>query len=474
MYNVPGVYVLEGTFGATPTPLSRHDSTYIFVTSSVEHDLEPKYITSLADFTNVFGSSPSSKDVELYFLQQPQVGLWVISVQPSIVYDVEPLVSVTAGTKYGFIINGLEYSVVADTSDTIADVLAKLSNKVNNTSPDSLYTNGTLRINDGTATGINTDILLGIANTTATVTDAALSMLKTFVRDEQLIPGFIIAPEFYATATATEHPYLANIAEQCAVLLNGVSIVDPREDTEAINEVVAERNLLASPRGHSCYYFPYMVDGKGRKVAPSSVVAALNIKAQRNSYATPAAGNSYPISGIRSLAVKVNFSTQAVLNPIGINAIRYFSNKGFIIYGARTLSTSSFYTFTTTRVILNVVSRSLKTAFDDLVLTGLSYGLAFSVAKSTAVSVCELMRLNGSLFGSKPDEAYRVIADNTNNSLTTLDNGQLFVDVVVKPTPVTEVIAIRLNRASLGADLTSSEAVSVSTVATESTIQPQV
>jgi hypothetical protein len=84
------------------------------------------------------------------------------------------------------------------------------------------------------------------------------------------------------------------------------------------------------------------------------------------------------------------------------------------------------------------------------------------------------MRLNGSLFGSKPDEAYKVIADSTNNTLSTLDNGQLFVDVIVKPTPVTEVISIRLNRASLAADLSGSAAITTATVATESTIPPQV
>lgn len=473
MYSVPGVYVREGTFGATPTPLSRHDSTYIFITSSIEHDLEPKYITSLADFTNVFGSSPSSKDIELYFLQNPGVGIWVTSVLPSDLYDLT-VGTVVSGTQYSLLINGLNYSVTAEVNDDAATVLTKLSTLVNSSSPDALITDGTVRLTDGTILGTNITVDSVAGNASADVLDAATVMMKVFIRDEQLIPGFIIAPEFYAMASATEHSLLASYAEQCAIVLNGVSLVDPRAVTTSIAEVVAERAALSSPRGHSQYYFPYMVDGKGRNVAPSSVVAAINIKAQRTSYGTPAAGNNLPIAGITALTVKVNYAIQSVLNPLGINAIRFFANKGFIIYGARTLSTSSFYTFTTTRVILNVLSRSLRTAFDDLVLTGLTSGLAFSVSKSTAVSVCELMRLDGSLFGSKPDEAYKVIADTTNNTLTTLDNGQLFVDVIVKPTPVTEVISIRLNRASLGTDLSSTEAISTATVATESVIPPQV
>ena len=477
IYNVPGVYVTEGTFGATPTPLSRHDSVYIFVTSSIDQlSYEPRYITSLADFTNVFGSSPSTKNIELFFLQNPEVGIWVSSVKASNQYPFTlDDTDVTEGDTYGFTINGLEYSTVATASDTAMTINTRIQELVNNTSPDAFISGFVLRLMSGTVTA--TGFTLGSMTTdTVSTLDAAATMLKVFRNDENLIPGFIIAPEFYELATnGTEHAYLASIAEQSAIVLGGVSLVDSRLPAASTAELLAERALLSSPRGHSAYYFPYLVDGKGRNVAPSSVVAAINIKAQKTSYATPAAGNSLPIAGITGLSRTINHLEQGVLNPEGINVIRFFSNKGFIIYGARTLSTSSFYTFTTTRVILNVLARSLTLAFNDLILTGLTYGLAFSVAKSTATSICELMRQNGSLFGSKPDEAYRVIADNTNNTLTNLDQGQLFVDVIVKPTPVTEVISIRLNRASLGASLTgTNDVTSAATVATESIIKPQV
>ena len=475
MYSVPGVYIQEGVFGATPSPLSRHDSTYIFVTSSIDRT-DPYYITSVTDFSNVFGSSLSTKYIKAYFQQNPGVGIWVIQVKPNKTYPIT-LSTVTPGTTYGITVNGLSYTVVAVTSDTPTTVLDKLATKVNGTSPESYISNSILRITNGTATA--TGLTLGTLATgaTATARDCAAVMMKTFVTDEQLIPGFIVAPEFYEVATATDHSLLAGVAEYSATLLNGMSLVDPRITTALSSDlslVIAERNALFSPRGHSAYYYPALKDADNTDIMPSVLVAALSIKAQRVSYGTPAAGNQYPLIGITGVSQKIDYTKQAILNPLGINVIRFFSNRGYLVYGARTLSTSAFYTFVTTRVILNVVSRSLTVAFDELVLTGLTYGLAFSVAKSTATSICELMRLNGSLFGSKPDEAYRVIADTTNNTLTTLDQGQLFVDVIVKPTPVTEVIVIRLNRASLAADLTNTELPSAATVATESTIQPQV
>ncbi|WP_414582390.1 hypothetical protein [Scytonema sp. PCC 10023] len=110
----------------------------------------------------------------------------------------------------------------------------------------------------------------------------------------------------------------------------------------------------------------------------------------------------------------------------------------------------------TTRVILNILAGTLRGAFDSILFSTVDgQGMLFSRTKSTAVAVCEDLRTAGALYGATPEDAYLVVCDATNNQPGDLDNGQVSLDVIVKPSPVNEVMVVRLSRASLGTVLAS-------------------
>lgn len=467
-YNIPGVYINEGTYGASPQSLVSHDRVYLFGTSSATSAVAEREITSYDDFVNVYGLAPLASAVKAFFQQTPTQGLTFIRVVPIKRYPLT-VPTVTVGNTYSLVVNGITYSYVAITGDNEAAILSALRNLF--VSPDGYITqeddNSWVLMTETTATG--TGVTVGTSSTPVTVDvrDYAARMVTYFRNGREC--GFILAPSAYAAATADEHSYLASIAEAVAVTSSCVSLVDPRTATNSISLAIAEAAAIGSPRGHSWYYFPY---AKSLEVAipPSVLVAAVSIKAQRISFSQPAAGKTFPLAGITGFTFDVQDAHQAILNPKGINVLRFLPRKGWVIYGARTLSTSAFYKFGTTRVIMNVLGETLRQAYDDMVLTGFSPGITMSAAKSTAANICNAMYAQGSLYGNTPDAAFRVVCDDTNNTAASIDSGVLNVNVLVKPTPTLEVVVINISRASLAADLTATSRTNIDTNRIDTTI----
>lgn len=278
--------------------------------------------------------------------------------------------------------------------------------------------------------------------------------------------GFLIAPEFFLSFTdLADHTALANSMEAICADTNyyWVSLVDARlatatvtTDANAVTETTAEKTALSSPRGHQAYYFPYVVDTSDVQVPLSAAVAAIAVKRfTEDGFFQPPAGVNYPIRGIKSLTYDVGRALQGQLNPINVNCARNFPNRGFCIWGGRTVSANAYYTYVHTRIILNVLVGTLRSAFDEQlfnVVDGL--GAMFSRIKGTGITICERMRVAGALFGNTPEDAYLVVCDETNNPGIDLESGIVNLDVSVRPSPLLEFLNIGVFRVSLTEDLT--------------------
>jgi hypothetical protein len=300
----------------------------------------------------------------------------------------------------------------------------------------------------------------GAYPTVAEITTA----LGTFVTEDA--QGFLICPEFYqATGTGGSleglHDEVALACEaHCAdTRFYWVHLVDCSPTVATAANVVtaseAERAALASPLGHSAYYLPYLVLADDSQVAPSPAIAGVAVRRFRTEgYRQPPAGVKYPIYGISGVSKEITDKTQGELNPDGINVIRRLPRKGVVIWAARTLSTLPLYRHLNGRVVLNVLAGTYRSAFDELLLSAVDgLGEVFGVLKATAVAILEPLRLAGAIYGSTPEEAYRVVCDRTNNPGILLDAGEVNLDIYVKVSPTLEFLNIRLNRVSLTTDL---------------------
>jgi phage tail sheath protein FI len=468
--NSPGVYVSENTYGSIPATLSSHDSVYVLgVGSNSSAPVNtPTFVSNIDDFTNVFGASASTPAIKLFFDQRPGNGLYFVNVEKRVERTIS-ITSVSVGTAYTVTVDGFLISYTAVTGDTTDSVTAALGAKINQLIPQTAsYYTGIIRSKPGiTITGGSGVTLGSVSSVGAYPTPRDVGDTLRIAFTPEYSQGFLAAPEFYQSFTSlSDRTLLQSLTEAfCADPdYYWVNLVDCGSTTAtsttgggAINLALAERATFASPRGHSWFYFPYVVNENGVNVP--SALAALGAGLRRaratGNIFQPFAGTSIPLYNVKGTSFNVTKLVQDQLNPKGINCIRVLPNRGTVAYGARTLSTSKYYVFGVTRLIFNILAGSLKAAFDVIVFNLIDgQGILFSVAKQTAARYCEQLRQAGALYGATPDAAYLVICDNTNNTADQLEAGALNIDVVAIPSPIAEAVNINLNRASIGTILT--------------------
>jgi hypothetical protein len=105
-------------------------------------------------------------------------------------------------------------------------------------------------------------------------------------------------------------------------------------------------------------------------------------------------------------------------------------------------------------VILNVLAGTFRSLFDELVFETVDgSGAIFAILKASSTTVLEPLRTSGALFGATPDEAYLIIADDTNNPAVELQQGIVNLNIYVKISPVMEFLNINLSKVALSENL---------------------
>lgn len=292
-------------------------------------------------------------------------------------------------------------------------------------------------------------------------------------------PGFLMAPEAYATLAYSADSDLASRNEASTERLKvtqtlvsaaegrfgvteGVSgtqhvaLIDCGGDIENLSQAQDELNLIKRvvgvPYGHAAYYAPYVKNLSDRFVPPSSFVAGTACSRFVNEgFQQPPAGSRYPLRGVVGLKFNITAQQQEVTYALGLNPIRSLPNRGIVVWGSRTLSSSPLFRFVNTRVILNVLIDVMNRSFDDILFESIDSGnTIFSRVKSIASQVLNQFYRQGALFGNRPEQAYLVVCGASNNSSALLEQGTVRMDAYVATSPTLERLAITIVRTPVG------------------------
>ncbi len=165
----------------------------------------------------------------------------------------------------------------------------------------------------------------------------------------------------------------------------------------------------------------------------------------------PPAGAKFPVKGVKDVKFKVTKAHQEIGNPLGINAIRNLPNKGIVAWGSRSRSSSPYYRFVNTRIILNILSGTLKHAFDTLIFSSVDgQGVLFTRIAETINQICYRMWIGGALYGARVSDAYAVECSTRNNPAIDLEAGIVRADCWVVPVPTMERLFINVIRTPIG------------------------
>jgi hypothetical protein len=148
---------------------------------------------------------------------------------------------------------------------------------------------------------------------------------------------------------------------------------------------------------------------------------------------------------ITKIAQDVNKREQDLLNPIGINALRYFPERGNRVWGARTLSSDTDWQYINVRRLFIYIEASIDQGTQWVVFEPNDQRL-WARVRQTITEFLTTTWLSGALQGATPDEAFFVQCDLTTMTQDDIDNGRLICVIGIAPVRPAEFVIFRIQQ----------------------------
>ena len=181
---------------------------------------------------------------------------------------------------------------------------------------------------------------------------------------------------------------------------------------------------------------------------PSGAVCGIyaRIDARRGVWKAPA-GTEANLAGAVGLTTLVGDVNQDILNPFGVNAIRFFPSSGIVIWGARTLATRSDpeYRYIPIRRFAIFLEQSIYNGVQWAVFEPNDEDLWASLRLNVGAFMMNLFRA-GAFQGDTPLKAFFVKCDPETNPQDQIDAGIVTVLVGFAPLKPAEFVVIKISQ----------------------------
>ncbi|MGZ4894997.1 MAG: phage tail sheath family protein [Candidatus Angelobacter sp.] len=225
-----------------------------------------------------------------------------------------------------------------------------------------------------------------------------------------------------------------------------IAVLDSGDD-QSIADVRALRAKLDST--YAALYYPWItildpVTRKEINIPPSGSVAGIYARNDitRAVYKAPA-------NEVVSLAIGfekvLNKAQQDVLNPLGINCFRFFEDRGFRLWGARTISSDPEWKYVNLRRYFAYLEHSIDKGTQWAVFEPNGELLWANVRRTISDFLLNEFQ-NGALLGDKPEKAYFVRCDRSTMTQNDLDNGRLVCLIGVAALRPAEFVIFRIGQ----------------------------
>jgi phage tail sheath protein FI len=265
-------------------------------------------------------------------------------------------------------------------------------------------------------------------------------------------PALVALPDLGADLGGEDHTNLVlDLLGTVAPLLDRLVLLDVPPTVSTVDEVVAWAGALAdfgdeALLAAAAVYHPPLrapsLDGTGLRTVPASGhVAGLvaRLDAERGAAETPA--NATLLDAV-DLDVEYPEAQQVRLFEGGVDLVRCVRGRGLVVWGGRTLSGDPRRVHVAHRRLLHLLVRAIRRAAAPLVFEVNSPELRLSLVRAITSVLLEAFR-TGALAGSRPEDAFRVVCDETNNP-PEQDPGRVVCEIGVAPAVPMEFIALRL------------------------------
>ena len=151
------------------------------------------------------------------------------------------------------------------------------------------------------------------------------------------------------------------------------------------------------------------------------------------------------VQGLTRFEININKPRQDVLNPEGINALRFFEGRGNRVWGARTMSSDPEWKYVNVRRLFIYIEHSIDKGTQFAVFEPNNPRLWANIRQAVEDFLLVLWR-DGALLGDKPEQAFFVRCDRTTMTQNDIDNGRLICLIGVAPTKPAEFVIFRIGQ----------------------------
>ena len=157
------------------------------------------------------------------------------------------------------------------------------------------------------------------------------------------------------------------------------------------------------------------------------------------------------VKGAVNLDYWVTNEEQGVLNPLGVNCLRIFSDTGIVIWGARTTAKQeSEWRYINVRRLCNMIEKSILRQTSFAVFEPNATPLWKKIKFVITAFLTNVWR-DGALRGDTAEEAFFVKCDRETNPDEVVDAGQVVTWIGVAPVKPAEFVIFRITQMQPGA-----------------------
>ncbi|WP_290050164.1 phage tail sheath C-terminal domain-containing protein [Amycolatopsis solani] len=239
------------------------------------------------------------------------------------------------------------------------------------------------------------------------------------------------------------------LVTHCEQLKDRFAVLDPRDGLD-IEGIQAFREPFDTK--YAALYYPWLVvndpsTNQFVEVPPSGHIIGIYARTdvERGVHKAPA---NAVIRGIRltdGIAQDVTKRHQDLLNPRGINALRFFPGLGQRVWGARTLSSDTSWKYVNVRRLFLFLEESIDEGTQWVVFEPNDESL-WALVRQTVANFLTTVWRSGALAGTTADEAFFVQCDRSTMTDDDIANGRLICVIGVAPVFPAEFVIFRIQQ----------------------------
>ena len=264
-----------------------------------------------------------------------------------------------------------------------------------------------------------------------------------------LIEGVLLMNPVGRSNAAVVNAYLDKAEERT----NSFVIIDP-DKTETNIPLIGDLVRTYATSSYGAVYYPMlrMIDPSKsgpsaiRDTFPGGAIMGAYIRTEyARTVAKAPAGYNVELRNALGLGLKMSeLQTGDLYNNYNVNTLKAVAGGGIIINGARTLVKTNPGKFIPIRRSLNFLKQALKDVTAFAVFEPNDERLWNRLNMTISALLSEFWRAGG-LRGSNAEQAFYVTCDETNNTLNTLESGEVHIEVGVALQYPAEYVVIQLS-----------------------------